>query len=131
MLNRLETKIMDFLFTKCRGKRTVLIPPEEIQAGIAVKGNKPLPQFELTQKQLESCLKNIQLDGYIDYSLTYDKDKKEQLVVSLTTRGEAFQRERDDRIKRGWQSFAWKVFYAAVGAAVAFGVTMLLRAVGK
>ena len=126
MLNRIETKIMDFLFTKCRGKRTVLISPLEIQDGISKKGNKPIPQFELTKKQLETCLKNIQLDGYIDYSLTYDKDKNEQLVVSLTTRGEAFQRERDDRIKRGWQSMLLKLCYAAAGAAVTFVVTLIL-----
>ena len=112
MLNRLETRIMAYLFMRCRGKRTVLINPQEIIDGIA-------PKFEITRKQLELHMKNIVFDGYLDYS---HSDNKGNLVyvVTLTTRGEAFQRERDERVKRRWHSLGWKVLLAVVAFAVSY-----------
>ena len=114
MLNRIENKIMAYLFTRCRGKRTVLIAPEEILDNIA-------PKYEITKKQLEIHMKNLVLDGYMDYSGSDNKGKL-FFVVTLTTRGEAFQRERDERIKRRWQSLGWKVLLTVL----AFGVSYTL-----
>ena len=93
MLSRIENKIMGYLFTRCRGKRTVLIAPQEILDNIA-------PKYEITKKQLEVHMKNLVLDGYVDFSnasRAEGGDKtNDSYVITLTTRGEAFQRERDD-----------------------------------
>ena len=114
MLNRIETKVMDYLFTRCRGKRTVLIAPQEILDSIA-------PKYEITKKQLETHMKNIVLDGFADYSHSDNKGNM-FYVVTLTTRGEAFRRERSERIKKRWQSVGWKVLLTVV----AFGVSYTL-----
>jgi len=113
MLNRIETKVMDYLFSRCRGKRTVLISPQEILDGIS-------PKYEITKKQLESHMKNIVLDGYADYSHSDDKEGSLVYVITLTTRGEAFQRERDERIKRRWQSMGWKVLLTVIAFVVSY-----------
>ena len=124
MLNRIETKIMDHLFARCRGKRTVLIAPDDILTHIGKKNAR----YEITKKQLLAHMKNLVLDGYIDYSETNGKDGRMMYVVTLTTRGEAFQRERDERVKRRWQSLGWKILLTII----AFGVSYTLwHLVGK
>jgi hypothetical protein len=117
---------MDYIFSRCRGKRTVLMPPDDILKGISERGQKSLARFEITKKQLETHMKNIVLDGYVDYSATSDKAGNMQYVVTLTTRGEAFQRERDDRIKRRWQSLGWKILLTVVAFVVSYGLWYLV-----
>jgi len=112
MLNRVEAKIMDYLFLKARGKKTVLLTPKEILHSI-------LPKHELTAKQLEVAMKNIALDGYIDM---YHSDKKGSLVyvVTLKQRGEAYQREKDERRNKKIRSIGWKLMLTVLGVAVAW-----------
>jgi len=119
---------MQFIFSNCRGKRTALIPPEEILKNIALskKGNV-IVRYEITGKQLETHMKNLVLDGYLDYSASGDKEGNMQYVVTLTTRGEAFRREHDDRIKRRWQSIGWKVLLTTIGVIFGFAITRLLQ----
>lgn len=112
MLSRLENKVMEYLFQKCRGKRTVLILPQDILDSIS-------PKYEITKKQLETHMKNLVLDGYVDYQKSDDKGKL-VYVVTLTTRGEAFQRENDDRIKRRWQSLGWKLLLTVAAFCVSY-----------
>jgi len=126
MLNRIETRIMDFLFTKCRGKRTALLDPDEILKNIAMQNDRPVRKFEITQKQLLTHMKNLVLDGYVDYSLTDDKGGKTMIVITLTTRGEAFRRERNERVKRRWQSLGWKVLLTLIACAIT-SIFWLLR----
>ena len=118
MLNRTENRIMWYLFTRCRGKRTVLIAPQEILDDIS-------PKFEITKKQLETHMKNLVLDGYLDFS---NSDNKGSLfyVVTLTTRGEAFQRERDERIGRRWRSIGWKVLLTLLAFAISYTLWYLV-----
>jgi len=63
-------------------------------------------------------MKNLVLDGYLDYSSTNDKDGNVKYVVTLTTRGEAFQRERDDVVRRRWRSIGWKVLLTLIGVVI-------------
>ena len=105
---------MDYIFSRCRGKRTALVPPEEILKNIAqTPKGKIKSRYEITKKQLETHMKNLVLDGYVDYSITSEAhasaEGKMQYVITLTTRGEAFRRERDERIVRRWRSLGWKV----------------------
>jgi hypothetical protein len=130
MLNRIETRIMDYLFTLCRGKRTVLIAPEEILKNIARLDDtdrRPIRRFEITKKQLEIHMKNLVLDGYLDFSDTNDKAEHTLYVVTLTTRGEAFRREREERIKRRIASIAWKVLLSALAFAVSYVLWYLVE----
>ena len=119
MLNRIEIKIMEYVFSRCRGKRTVLITPQEILDSIA-------PKYEITNKQLENHMKNLVLDGYLDFSRSDNKEGKLVYVVTLTTRGEAFQRERDEAVKRRWRSIGWKVLLTAIGVGVGFALTRMM-----
>lgn len=112
MLDKIEHKIMSCIFMRCRGRKTVLIAPKEILDEIATS-----PRFELTAKQLENAIKNLMLDGYIN---VYHSDNKGTLnyVISLTVRGEAYQREIDDVKSRRIRSIGWKVLLTVVGFAV-------------
>ena len=118
MLNRVERKVMDYLFAKCRGKKTILMTPKEILSSL-------LPKYELTAKQLEVAMKNIALDGYIDMA---HSDKKGSLVyvVTLKQRGEAYQREKDDLRAKRMRSIGWKVMLTVGGVILAWALTRLI-----
>jgi hypothetical protein len=110
MLYGSEHKIMNYLFLKCRGKKTVLMTPQEILQSL-------LPKYELTAKQLEIAMKNLSLDGYID---VFHSDNKGSLnyVVTLKPRGEAFQREIDEARRKLMRSVGWKLLLTVMGVAV-------------
>ena len=112
MLSKVESKIMDYLFLRGRGKKTVLLTPKEILQSI-------LPKYELTAKQLESAMKNIALDGYIEMN---HSDNKGSLVyvVTLKQRGEAYQREKDEIKARRIRSVGWKVLLTIGGVVLAW-----------
>ncbi|MCL2756223.1 MAG: hypothetical protein FWE45_04210 [Firmicutes bacterium] len=112
MLNRIEAKIMDYLFEKCHGKKTVLITPKEVLHFL-------MPKHELTAKQLDGHMKNLALDGYIDI---FNSDNKGQLVyvVTLKLRGEAWRRERQEIRKKRMRSVGWKVALTLLGFAITF-----------
>ncbi|MCL2569679.1 MAG: hypothetical protein FWE16_00555 [Firmicutes bacterium] len=112
MLNRVEAKIMDYLFDKCKGKKTVLVTPKEILHSI-------MPKHELTVKQLDGIMKNLAVDGYID---VFNSDNKGQLVyvVTLKQRGEAYEREKVERRKKLAFSVGWKVALTLLGFAIIY-----------
>ena len=110
---------MEYLFIRCRGKRTVLIPPDDILKNIAVgKNQKTIGRYEITKKQLDTYMKSLVLDGYVDYSATNDKNGNMLYVMTLTTRGEAFQRERDEQVKRRWKDLGWKVLLTVLACII-------------
>ena len=113
---------MEYLFSKCRGKRTVLIKPADILDEIA----KSKPHFEITAKQLETHMKNIVLDGFIDTSLTNNREGEIMYVVTLTTRGEAFKRERDEAVKRRIRDIAWRILLTAIASVVGIIIGKIL-----
>jgi DNA-binding PadR family transcriptional regulator len=87
--------------------------PDEILKNIGT-----VARFEITKKQLVTNMKNLVLDGYIDFSETNNKEGQMMYVVTLTTRGEAFQREHMERVKNRWRDVGWKIAMAAAGAVV-------------
>lgn len=118
MLNRVESKVMGYIFDKCKGESKVLLTPKELLASL-------MPKIEITAKQLDVIMKNLVLDDYIE-SEKGEKDGKVYFVVSLTMRGAAFDRERQAQKKTRVQSFLWKVALAVVGAVVAIIVTRII-----
>ena len=119
MLNRIERKVMDLLFERCTGKKSALLAPSEIQEYLA-------PKYELTFKQIEIAIKNLMLDGYVD---VYHSDNKgiTNYVVSLKSRGEAYEREKQDTRDRRIRSIGWKVVLSLIGAVVAVAAGILIR----
>ena len=114
MLDRVEHRIMSYIFARCKGKKTQLMAPSDILSEIANSG----PKYELTAKQLEIKMKNLMLDGYIEI---YHSDNKGTVnyVVKLTTKGEANQREIDDIKAKRVRSLGWKILLTVVGVGVA------------
>ncbi len=124
MLNKTETKVMSYIFTKCKGEGKVLLTPKELLTSL-------MPKIEITAKQLDVIMSNLVLDDYIEMEKG-DKDGKVYFVVSLTMRGAAFDRERQSQKKSRLQSVLWKVALTVGGAVLAFLIGLMLnRLVGK
>lgn len=104
---------MDYLYLKCRGKKTVLMTPKEILQSL-------LPKYELTAKQLDSHIKNISLDGYVDV-VNSDKKGSFVYVVTLKLKGEAYEREKEEIKRKRLRSIGWKVMLSLIG----IGITAL------
>ena len=119
MLSRVEVKIMDYIFEKCRGKKTVLMSPKEILQSL-------LPKFEITAKQLDGYLKNLSLDGYLE-ALQSDNKGHMMYVVKLKTRGEAYHRERQEIKAKRMRSLGWKLTLTVIGAVLAFVLGIVLN----
>ncbi|MCL2846349.1 MAG: hypothetical protein FWE38_01535 [Firmicutes bacterium] len=118
MLFKAEAKVMDYLFEKCRGKKTVLLTPKEILQAI-------LPKYELTAKQLDAIMKNLALDGYIDVQNS-DKQGSLVYVVTLKLKGEAYERERQEAKKKIVRSIAFKIGLGIVTFIITFALGRLL-----
>jgi len=99
---------MDYIFEKCVGKDSELLAPLEIQEYLA-------PKHELTFKQIELAVKNLMVDGFID---VYHSDNKgvTNYVVSLKTRGQAYEREKKDARDRRIRAIGWRIFLAILGS---------------
>ena len=118
MLNKIEAKIMDYIFEKCRGKKSVLITPKELLSQLMQK------KIELTAKQLDAHMKNLSLDSYIDFQKSDNKGHP-VYVVSLKLKGEAYEREKEERHKKRIRSVGWKVLLAVIGASITITITVL------
>jgi len=113
MLDKVEHRVMKYVFERCRGRKTVLMEPKDILSNVAAAG----PKYDLTVKQLEIVIKNLMLDGYIE---VYRGDNKGALnyVISLTQKGEAYQREIEDIKSQRIRSIGWKIVLTVIGFAV-------------
>jgi len=118
MLSRVEIKIMDYIFEKCRGKKTVLMSPKEILQSL-------LPKHEITAKQLDGYLRNLALDGYLE-ALQSDNKGHMMYVVKLKSRGEAYERERAEIRQKRVRSLGWKITLTVIGAVLAFVLSIVL-----
>lgn len=119
MLNRVEVKVMGYIFDKCKGESKVLLTPKELLSSL-------MPKIEITAKQLEVIMSNLVLDDYIE-SEKGEKDGRVYYVVSLTMRGAAFDRERQSLKKSRVQSVLWKVALTVGGVVLAFVLSLILR----
>lgn len=119
MLNKTETKVMSYIFMKCKGESQVLLTPKELLTAL-------MPKVEITAKQLDVIMSNLVLDDYIEMEKG-DKEGKVYFVVSLTMRGAAFDRERQSQKKTRVQSVLWKVALTVGGAVLAFLLGLMLR----
>jgi len=115
----MEAKIMDYLFDRCRGKKSVLVTPKEILHAL-------MPKFEITAKQLDAILKNLVIDGYLELTAS-DKKGQPVYVVALKDRGAAYEREKAERNKKRIRSIGWKVLLTLLGFAISYALWGIFR----
>ena len=124
MLNKTETRVMSYIFEKCKGENKGIFTPKELLSAL-------MPKYEITAKQLDVVMSNLALDDYIECEKK-DKNGKIYFLVSLTMRGAAFDRERQSLKRQRMQSIMWKLGLTVGGAIVAFVLGIVLnRLFGK
>jgi|GEM_PF-1340881 len=119
MLNKTESRVMSYIFEKCKGENKGIFTPKELLSAL-------MPKYEITAKQLDVVMSNLALDDYIECEKR-DKDGKIYFLVSLTMRGAAFDREKQSQKRQRIQSIMWKLGLTVGGAIVAFVLGILLN----
>ena len=119
MLNKTETRVMSYIFEKCKGENKGIFTPKELLSAL-------MPKYEITAKQLDVVMSNLALDDYIEYEKK-DKNGKIYFLVSLTMRGAAFDRERQSQRNQMVRSLMWKLGLTVGGAVLAFVLGILLQ----
>ena len=119
MLNKIETRIMSYIFEKCKGENKGIFTPKELLSAL-------MPKYEITAKQLDVIMSNLALDDYFE-SEKKDKDGKIYFLVSLTMRGAAFDRERQQQKRQMMRSLMWKLGLTIGGAILAFVLGIILN----
>ena len=117
MLNKIEKILMSFIYEKCVGKKSMLFSPEELLELIREK-------YHFDERQLKVALNNISLEGYIELTIT-DNHGRTNYVISLTKRGEAFEREK--RVKK--INLTIGITRAVIFGIIAFLVSAILRGI--
>ena len=118
MLNRVESKVMDYIFEKCKGEKKVLFTPKELLAAL-------LPKTEITAKELDIVVGNLVLDDYIE-SKKGEKDGRAYFVISLTIKGAAYDRERKSIRTSYRKTIVFRVLLAVATAIIGWGVLQFL-----
>ena len=119
MLNKTESRVMSYIFEKCKGENRGIFTPKELLSAL-------MPKFEITAKQLDVIMSNLALDDYIECEKK-DKEGKIYFLVSLTMRGAAFDREKQSQKRQMTRSVMWKLALTVGGAIVAFILGILLN----
>lgn len=119
MLNKTESRVMSYIFEKCKGENKGIFTPKELLSAL-------MPKYEITAKQLDVVMSNLALDDYIECEKR-DKDGKIYFLVSLTMRGAAFDREKQSLKRQRIQSIMWKLGLTVGGAVLAFILGIVLN----
>ncbi|MBE7077014.1 MAG: hypothetical protein E7374_03915 [Clostridiales bacterium] len=85
MLTFKEKYVMEYVYQKCKGKKSCLISPREIISFVADK-------YVIFPEELEKIMTNLSYDNYIEL-VKSDKKGKPVFCVSLKLKGEGFHRE--------------------------------------
>lgn len=124
MLNKTETRVMSYIFEKCKGENKGIFTPKELLTAL-------MPKYEITAKQLDVIMSNLALDDYIECEKK-EKSGKIYFLISLTMRGAAFNRELQSQKRQMIRSLMWKLGLTVGGAILAFILSIILnRLFGK
>ncbi len=117
MLNKKEKSVMSYLYTKCKGKESSLISPQEIS-------NQLMPKFEINSVEVDQILNGLVLDNYID---VVHSDSKGKLIycISLKQKGASFERETEHNKKTTYLIIMRTVLLAILS----FAVGIILKAI--
>lgn len=119
MLNGKERKVMQYLYTTCMGKRSVLVDPNDIL-------NYLQPKYEINNIELAEILNGLVIDNYIDI-VNSDKNGKLIYCISLKAKGEGYERE----VKNSKKKLYLLLTRTIILACISFAVTMILKAIFK
>lgn len=123
MLNKTESRVMSYIFEKCKGENKGIFTPKEILAAL-------MPKLEITARQLDVVMSNLALDDYIECEKK-EKDGRIYFLVSLTMRGAAFDRERQSQKRQMMKSVLWKLALTVGGVIVTLILTKFFQSIGK
>jgi len=109
MLTFKEKYIMEYVYQKCKDKKSCLISPREIISFVADK-------YVIFPEELEKIMTNLSYDNYIEL---FKSDKKGNPVfcVSLKLKGEGFHRELTNN-RRNWLFWIGRSAILAVVAGI-------------
>jgi hypothetical protein len=122
MLNKVESRVMDYIFAQCRDGRTSLLTPKQLL-------NYLMPKIEITAKELDVIMGNLALDDYID-SEKGVKEGHAYYIVGLTIKGAAYDRERQSKRAAQRNSILWKLGLTVGGAILSWAILKILGIVG-
>ena len=118
MLNKVESKIMRFLYYTSQEKQAILISPTDILQNIDLR--------EFTEERLDKIINDLAFDGYFD--LVYSNRHGERIYcITFLEKGKAFK--RDEKVFK--RSILFRVVLSGVLAVFSFLVGLLLRAIFK
>lgn len=102
---------MGYLYTKCKGKESSLVSPQEI-------ANHLMPKFEINPIEVDQIMNALVLDNYIE---VVHSDSKGKLIycVSLKQKGASFERENEHMRKTTYLVIVRTVLLALLSFAVA------------
>lgn len=115
MLTFKEKYVMQYVYKKCKDKKSCLISPREIISFVADK-------YVLYPDELEKIMTNLSYDNYIEL---FKSDKKGSPVfcVSLKMKGEGFYRE----LTNNKRSLMWIIGRTCVLAVISSIIGVLIR----
>lgn len=117
MLSCKEKKVMSYIYTKCEGKTSQLISPEEIS-------NYLVPKYDVGKVEMDEIINNLVLENYITMIMS---EKKGQPIycISLTQKGEGFEREQINA-KKNIRNLIVRTILLAI---LSFVVGLILKAI--
>ena len=117
MLNKIDKKVMHYIYNKSYAKGTSLISPQELLSSLSIV---------ISPTQLNETLNNLQLDGYIEYVISNTKGKQ-VYCFTLKQKGEAFLREEENYRKTNTKLIIRTILLAVLSFAVGFILKMIFK----
>lgn len=116
MLTKSEAAVMNEVYSRCKGKSSVLVCPTDLLNGI--KGKR------INSSRLEKMLIALSQDGYLDMIYS-DRHGETVYCLSLTEKGNAYGRER----KVFKRNLVFRLALSVTFAVISFLIGLILKTV--
>ncbi len=120
MLNKKEISVMRTVYDVCKKNNDSAI----ISDAFIIESTPE--KYRFTEEKIDTVLNQLQYDGYFECTKS-QKNNQTVNVITLKSKGKAFERELIQRRRELLNSTVWRVIFAALGAVVALLVNKLLR----
>lgn len=118
MLNKIDKKVMNYIYQKSANKGTCLISPQELISS--------LDEIVISPEQLKETLNHLQLDNYLEYVISNTKGKQ-MYCFNLKQKGEAFLREQENIKKTNTKLIIRTVLLAILSFIVGFVLKTIFK----
>ena len=119
MLNGKEISVMRAVYDVCKKNNDSGIMSDEY----IIQSTPEKYRFDSTK--IDAILNQLQYDGYFECTKS-DRDGETVNVITLKSKGKAFERELIQRKRELLNNTFWRVVFAALGAVVALIVNKIL-----